>query len=86
MTLKLDLPDDIASKLAKLLPEGERDRFALSAISEALDARIHDSAECRAAVERALEDMDTGRNVIPFEDLCRAWDSEKLARQNAAGA
>jgi predicted transcriptional regulator len=79
MTLTIDLPDELASRLAELLPEEERDRFAVAAIAEALEARRCDSAECIAAVEQALEDMDEGRNLIPFEEVCRQWDADREA-------
>lgn len=39
MTLTIDLPEELASRLTALLPEEERDRFALSAIAEALETR-----------------------------------------------
>lgn len=86
MTLTIDLPDELAARLAELLPEEERDRFAVAAIAEALEARQSDSAECIEAVEQALADMDAGRNLIPFEDVCRQWDAEKASRREASGA
>lgn len=77
MTLTIDLPDELASRFVEALPEEERYRFALTAISEALDARRRDSAECIAAVEQALTDMDEGCNLIPFEEVCRQWEADK---------
>lgn len=74
MTITIDLPDELASRLAELLPEEERNRFAIAAIAEALEARKRDSSECIAAVEEALADMDEGRNLIPFEEVCRQWE------------
>jgi predicted transcriptional regulator len=42
MTITMDLPDELAARLAELLPEEERDRFAIAAIAEALAARLQD--------------------------------------------
>jgi predicted transcriptional regulator len=86
MTITIDLPDDLASRLAEILPEEERSRFAVDAIAEALEARRRDSEECIVAVEQALADMDEGRNLIPFEEICRLWDAEKAARRPVGGA
>jgi predicted transcriptional regulator len=81
MTITIELPEDLASQLAQVLPEEERDRFAIDAIAEALAARRRDADDCTAAVEQALADMDAGRNLIPFEDVCRHWASEKAAQR-----
>ena len=84
MTLTIELPDDVASRLAEMLPEGERDRFAASAIADALESRMRDSEECVLAVEEALADMEAGRNLIPFEEVCRQWEAEKASRPTSA--
>jgi predicted transcriptional regulator len=75
MTVTLNLPDDLASQLAEILPEAERDRFLRAAIENALDMLREDAEDCASVVERALEDLDAGRNVIPFDEACRRWDS-----------
>jgi predicted transcriptional regulator len=85
MSVTINIPDDVAARLSEL-PEGERDSFAAEAIAAALEARRRDSMECVAAVEEALADLDRGRNMIPFEEICRRWDSERLARRDAAGS
>ena len=36
--------------------------------------------ECIAAVEQALADMDEGRNLIPFGEVCRQWKADKLTQ------
>ncbi len=36
-----------------------------------------DSAACVDAVEQALADIDVGRNLMPFEEVCRQWEGEK---------
>ena len=79
MTLTIELPEGLAARLAELLPEDERVRFAASAIEDALDARLRDSAECVSAVEQALADMNEGRNLIPFDEVCRQWEAERTA-------
>jgi predicted transcriptional regulator len=53
----IELPDDLASRLDALLPEGERARFAVSAIAEAVRTRELDSAECIEAVDEALAEL-----------------------------
>ena len=81
MSIAIVIPDELAEKLADALPADERQAFALDAISAALEARQRDSTECMAAVEKALADMDTGRNLVPFEDVCREWDAGRLPSQ-----
>ena len=49
MSIILELPEELASRLAALLPEGERDQFALSAIEAALAARRRDEEDARLA-------------------------------------
>lgn len=81
MSLTIDLPDELAARLAEL-PADERDTFAVDAIATALEARWRDSAECITAVEEALADMDEGRHLIPFDDVCRQWEIDRDARQS----
>lgn len=100
MTITIDLPDELATRLAALLPEEERARFAVAAIADALETRQEeaaaeekilaalradldpdkdperDSAECVAAVEEALADMETGRTVSLEEERAR-WQQQK---------
>ncbi len=76
MTLTIDLPDDLSSRLTALLPEEERVRFAVSAIADALHAQERDSAECVSAVEEALQDMEAGRTVALKEEVAR-WQQQK---------
>lgn len=75
MTLTIDLPDELARRLNEL-PEEERGRFAVSAITEALRAEEQDAAECQAAVEEALDDVETGR-TISLEDEQARWQEQK---------
>ena len=108
MTYTLDLPEAIASELTALFPQEERNRFAVSAIADALtawqqeaDARLAESllaeldpelepereaAECIAIIEEGFRDIDTGRNLVSFEEACRRWEEEKAARQAAKHA
>jgi predicted transcriptional regulator len=74
MTLTIELPDELAFRLMALLPEEARERFAVSAIAEALLAQESDSAECIAAVEEALAEMETGHTVSFDEEIAR-WQS-----------
>ena len=83
MTLTIDLPDEMASRLNALLPEEERGRFAVSAISDALLAHEHDSAECIAAVEDALNDLGAERTVS-FEEENSRWQEQKAVLQAAS--
>lgn len=105
MIFSVELPDELAGRLAALLPEEERDGFAIAAIADALEARQReieadervlaalradldpereperDAAECVAAVEEALADVEAERNLVSFEEACRRWDAEKAARR-----
>src|SRR5690349_20103941 len=89
MTLTIDLPDALASRLTALLPEEEHDRFALSAIADALlSASLlaeldpeqeleREAAECIAAVAEGFADIDAGRNLVSLEEVRHRWDAEK---------
>lgn len=63
MTLTIDLPDELASRLMALLSAEECGRFAVSAIADALLAQERDASECIAAVEEAITDMEAGRSI-----------------------
>ena len=52
--------------LAELDPEQEPEREA---------------AECIAIIEEGFRDVDTGRNLVSFEEACRRWEEEEAARQ-----
>lgn len=39
-----------------------------------------EAAECVAIVNEELDEVDTGQNLVAFEDLRRQWDEEKIAR------
>jgi hypothetical protein len=56
MTLTINLPDELASRLTRLLPEQEHDRFTLSALDDALTARQQEY-EARFA-ESLLAEID----------------------------
>lgn len=84
MTVTLDLPDELASRLT-LLPEGTRDRFAAAALADALDLRHSETADCVTVVEQALADMDAGRGLVSFDEACRQWEADKVARGAAGG-
>lgn len=84
MTITLDLPDELASRLT-LLPEGTRDRFAAAALADALDLRQAETEDCVTVVEQALADMDAGRGLVSFDEVARQWEAERIARQ-AEGA
>ncbi len=72
MILTIDLPDDLAARLNAAFPEEARVRFAVSAISDALRAQEYDSAECTAAVEEAMRDVEMNRS-LSFEDEKARW-------------
>jgi predicted transcriptional regulator len=76
MTLTIDLPDELASRLAALLREEERSRFSVAAIADALAFR-EEEQNCIEVVEQALADMDEGRGLISLEEACRLWDADK---------
>lgn len=78
----IEIPDELAIRLAALLPEEERNRFAVSAIADALHNRQQatEAADCVSTVEEALAEMDAGRGLISFEEACRQWEQEKASR------
>ncbi len=78
ITLTIELPDELASRLA-LLPEAERSRFSAAAIADALLFR-EEEQDCVEVVEQALPDMDAGQGLVSFEEVRRQWDAEKAAR------
>ena len=73
MTITIELPDELSSRLAASVPEEERVEFAVAAIAEALEAQRQEEAECVAALEEALADMEAGRS-ISFEESQRQWE------------
>ena len=88
MTLTIDLPDALASRLNTLLPEDARQRFAIAAIADALLAQEQDSNECMAAVEEAFADMEAGRTNTLEEEQAR-WQQQKaslLVKGSLSGA
>ncbi len=40
-----------------------------------------EAAECIAAVEEGLEDVDAGRALLSFEKVRRQWEAERTARR-----
>ena len=76
MILTIDLPEELASRLNELLPEEERVRFAVAAIAHALVVQERDSAECIAAVEEAIAEMETGRTIALKDERAR-WEKQK---------
>ena len=88
MTIAIELPDELSSRLAASVPEEERVEFAVAAIAGALEAQRQEEAECVAALEEALADMEAGRS-ISFEDELARWQSQKavlLAKSEAHAA
>ena len=56
MTITIELPDELAARLAARLPEEERDRFAIAAIADALNqAEQADALPLRPFSEYASE-------------------------------
>ena len=81
MTIRIDLPDEVASRLTALLPEDERDRFAVSAISDALLAREME-AEARLEEELTAE-LDPGLEPERDSSECQAIVEEGLEDMDA---
>ena len=86
LTLTIDLPDELAARFITLLSEGERRRFSVAAIADALQFRQDEDSDCVTAVEQALADMDAGKGLISFEEVCRQWDAEKASRKPAGSS
>jgi predicted transcriptional regulator len=81
MTLTISLPDELASWLMAILPEEARQRFAVTAIEDALLAQERDSEECIAAVEEALAEIKTGQTISLKAEQAR-WQSQQAALLN----
>ena len=56
----------VQSLLSELDPDKEPEREA---------------AECRAIVEEELAGLDTGRDLLSFEEVRREWEAEKAAKR-----
>ena len=82
MTITIELPDELASRLAQL-PEEERSRFSIVAIADTLTLRDEEQNVVEV-VGRALADMDEGRGLVSFGEVCRQWDSEKAIHKTQA--
>jgi hypothetical protein len=83
MTLTLDLPDELARQLAEFLPEGERDRFALAAIADALAARqLQDDGRLADAL---LADLDPELEPDREAAECRSAVEEGLSATDLGG-
>jgi predicted transcriptional regulator len=80
MSLTIDLPDEVAVRLASL-PEDEQRRFSIAAITDALAFRLEEEGDCQPVIEQALADMDAGIGLVSFEELCRQWDAEGILRK-----
>ena len=78
MTITLDLPDALATRLTAL-PEGARDQFAATALADAFDFGEIETEDFVTVVEQALADMNAGIGLVSFEDACRQWDAEEAA-------
>src|ERR1043166_3325818 len=76
MTLTIDLPEELASQMNALLPEEERDRFAISAIAEALTARQQERDALLAA--SLNEDLDPEKEPERDASECIAIVEEGL--------
>ncbi len=79
--MTLAIPDEIASRLTTLLPEAERDEFALSAITDALNLR---QAENRLA-DLLLDEYDPAENPERETAECRAIVEAELADRETNG-
>ncbi len=80
--MTIELPDELASRLNALLPEGERDRFAVAAIADALRARQQEDEDERvlAALRADLDpDADPERDARE----CIAAVEEAFAEMDA---
>jgi len=78
ITLTIDLPDELAERLASWSEE-ERRRFSAHAISDALSFRQEEEGDCETVVQQALDDMNAGVGLISFEDFCRRWDAVRAS-------
>jgi len=82
MTKTIKLPDEVAARLNALLPEGERDRFAVAAIADALRARQQEDED-----ERVLTALraDLDPDADPERDAreCMAAVEESFADLDA---
>jgi len=85
-TFTLDLPDELAERLAEL-PKAEVNAFAANMLTQLVqaddDLDLELDADTIAAIEEGLDDVEAGR-TIPFEQVRAEWDAEKASRHAAA--
>jgi predicted transcriptional regulator len=81
VTLTLNLPDELAKELAAILPEAERDRFAVSAIAEALAER--QTQEEAGLADALLAELDPEAEADRERAECRSVVEEGLADVDA---
>jgi hypothetical protein len=77
MTITLELPEELASQLESALPTGERNRFAVSAIADALAARRRRDDERLA--DTLLAEYDPAMDPEREAAECRAAVEGELA-------
>ncbi|MBC7529372.1 MAG: hypothetical protein H7308_17725 [Chthonomonadaceae bacterium] len=79
MTVTLNLPDELVSRLA-LLPEAARDRFAADALEDAFDLYRQEDTDCVTIVEKEIAEMDAGQGLVSFDEVCRRWNADRLSQ------
>ena len=84
MTLTIDLPEELASRLTASYPEeAERNQLIICSIAEVLESQQQESEDLIASMDVIISDVQAGRNTYSFEEVCRQWDEDTAARLKA---
>lgn len=78
MTLTLEIPDDLATRLAAM-PENERPNFAIAAMRlQNIEIEEEPDEDSLARMERGLSEVDS-KELVGWDDYMH---QRRLARQN----
>lgn len=81
--MTIELPDELAMRLNALLPEGERDGFAVAAIADALQARQQENEADERVLASLHADLDPDADPERDARECIAAVEEAFAEMDA---
>lgn len=87
MTLTLELPDDVATRLTAAYPdEAERTRAVLCSIIEVIEAEQKEKAEIIETIQEELEEIAAGGKDYSLEEMRQHWTEMRAeVRRKIAG-
>ncbi len=84
MTLTIDLPEELASRLTASYPEeAKRNQLIICSIADVLESKQQEADDLIASMDALIADVEAGRNTYSFEEVCRQWDEDTAARLKA---